>query len=199
MDEVYDVNNLSSREKILRTTDRIFRAEGLPGVTTRRVAAELGITAMAIYRHFQNKDELIQALVESGFQIWENRLAAAVDEKKPYKRLTNTLRAYREFATDERRYFELMYLIPRGEVPLAPTSLAASPSPSFSAVIAAVHECMNDGKLASDDPAQVILLVWTTAHGLIALHFTGRFGYNDELFAATYDQTMARLLHLLQP
>lgn len=198
MDEVYSVNKISSREKILKAADRIFREEGLSQVTTRRIAAELGITAMAIYRHFKNKDALLQALVNSGFELWERRLAAAIAKKKPYQRLVNALRAYREFAVEERRYFKLMYLTPRGRVPLAPVSLSASPSPAFSLVIAAVQKCMETGELAPSDPAQTILLIWSAAHGLTALHFTGRFGYDDEMFAVTYDRTTARLLQLLK-
>lgn len=198
MDEVYSVDKISSREKILKVADRIFRTEGLSQVTTRRIAAELEITPMAIYRHFKNKDALIQALVDSGFELWERRLAAAITKKKPYQRLVKALRAYREFAVEERRYFELMYLTPRGEVPLAPASLSASPSPAFSSVIAAVRKCMEAGELAPTDPAQTILLIWSAAHGLIALHFTGRFGYDDEKFAAIFDGTTARLLQLLK-
>ena len=42
-------------------------AEGLEAVTIRRLAAELGVTPMALYWHFRNKEELLGGL---GEQIW---------------------------------------------------------------------------------------------------------------------------------
>jgi TetR/AcrR family transcriptional regulator, tetracycline repressor protein len=42
-------------------------AEGLDALTIRRLATELGVTPMALYWHFRNKDELLAALAD---QIW---------------------------------------------------------------------------------------------------------------------------------
>lgn len=46
---------------------RIADAEGLEALTIRRLAQELGVTPMALYWHFRNKDELIRGLAD---QIW---------------------------------------------------------------------------------------------------------------------------------
>jgi AcrR family transcriptional regulator len=40
-------------------------AEGLEAVTIRRLAAELGVTPMALYWHFRNKDELLTGLADA--------------------------------------------------------------------------------------------------------------------------------------
>jgi len=42
-------------------------AEGLAAVTIRRLAAELGVTPMALYWHFRNKDELLTGLADA---VW---------------------------------------------------------------------------------------------------------------------------------
>ena len=42
-------------------------AEGLEALTIRRLAQELGVTPMALYWHFRNKEELLTALAE---RIW---------------------------------------------------------------------------------------------------------------------------------
>ena len=108
----------------MAVAERILRKEGIAAVTTRRVAGELGLTPMALYRHFRGKDALVQALVEIGFAHWERRLARAVKARSPRRRLDNALAAYRDFALAEPRLFELMFLTPRPAVPSAPTSLA---------------------------------------------------------------------------
>ena len=71
----------------MAAAERILRAEGIAAVTTRRVAGELGLTPMALYRHFPGKDALVTALVETGFAHWEARLAAAVKARTPRRRL----------------------------------------------------------------------------------------------------------------
>jgi TetR/AcrR family transcriptional regulator, tetracycline repressor protein len=43
-------------------------AEGLDAVTIRRLAAELGVTPMALYWHFRNKDELLTGLADA---VWD--------------------------------------------------------------------------------------------------------------------------------
>lgn len=48
-------------EKALMIAD----AEGLAAVTIRRIAGELGVTPMAMYWHFANKEELLAALGQS--------------------------------------------------------------------------------------------------------------------------------------
>jgi len=40
-------------------------AEGLESLTIRRLAAELGVTPMALYWHFRNKDELMTGLADA--------------------------------------------------------------------------------------------------------------------------------------
>ena len=42
-------------------------AEGLEALTIRRLATELGVTPMALYWHFRNKEELLTGLAE---QLW---------------------------------------------------------------------------------------------------------------------------------
>ena len=53
-----------SRELILDDALRIVDAEGLDGLTIRRLAQGLDVTPMAVYRHFQNKGEILDGLIE---------------------------------------------------------------------------------------------------------------------------------------
>ncbi len=53
-----------SRELILRIALEIVDSEGLPGLTVRKLATELGVTPMAIYRHYKNKAAIEHELVD---------------------------------------------------------------------------------------------------------------------------------------
>ncbi|PPK66404.1 TetR/AcrR family transcriptional regulator [Actinokineospora auranticolor] len=53
-----------SRETIVAAAVRILRAEGVDGVSMRRVAAELGTGPASLYAHVANKDELLELLFD---------------------------------------------------------------------------------------------------------------------------------------
>jgi AcrR family transcriptional regulator len=188
---------MTPRERILRAARRIYEKDGLAGLSMRRVSAQVGLTPMALYRHYADKDALLDALVADGFAQFETFVAVAADQPTPTARFRGVLEAYIEFALERPRTFELMFFIPRDNVPPAPASLEATPSPSFTRIIAAVKEAMKDGALAPDDIGQVLLLAWSTVHGLIALHFSGRFGHDDNAFRPIASQTIDRLMRVL--
>src|SRR3954453_19076053 len=53
-----------SAEQILAVAVAIADREGLTAVSMRRLARELSVTAMALYRHFEDKDRLLDAMAE---------------------------------------------------------------------------------------------------------------------------------------
>ncbi len=61
-----------SRDAIADNALEIADREGLEGLTIRKVASRLGVSPMAVYRHFQDKAEILLSLVDhvlSGAQI----------------------------------------------------------------------------------------------------------------------------------
>src|SRR4051795_10862416 len=52
------------REAVFETAIRLLDAEGVEALTMRRLASELGVSAMAPYRHVGSKDELLMVLVD---------------------------------------------------------------------------------------------------------------------------------------
>ncbi|MEQ4720508.1 helix-turn-helix domain-containing protein [Nonomuraea sp. B19D2] len=53
-----------SRADIVSAAHRIIDEEGVSGLTMRRLAREVGTTPMALYHHVQDKDELLQLLLD---------------------------------------------------------------------------------------------------------------------------------------
>ncbi|GAA1446253.1 TetR/AcrR family transcriptional regulator [Nocardiopsis tropica] len=52
------------RRGILRAAVRLVDREGLTALSMRRLGAEVGVKAMALYHHFPNKDALLDGMVE---------------------------------------------------------------------------------------------------------------------------------------
>lgn len=55
------------REQVLRTAIAVADAEGLDAVSMRRVAAELDVGPMSLYRHVASKDELVTQMADAVF------------------------------------------------------------------------------------------------------------------------------------
>ena len=70
-----------SRERIARAGLELSDREGVEGLSMRRLARELGVTPMALYVHFRNKDELIDMVVDLGA-----RELSLPSERGPWKR-----------------------------------------------------------------------------------------------------------------
>ncbi|TLQ46842.1 TetR/AcrR family transcriptional regulator [Streptomyces marianii] len=56
---------LLSRERIVAAASALVDAEGLDAVSTRRLAAELGVSGPSLYNHFRNKDEILDAVADT--------------------------------------------------------------------------------------------------------------------------------------
>jgi AcrR family transcriptional regulator len=75
----------SAAEKILSTASRLFYAHGVRAVGIEWIVGESGVSKTSLYRHFQTKDELVVAFLESEerefWQQWERLIAAAANPK----------------------------------------------------------------------------------------------------------------------
>ncbi|HEY3685048.1 MAG TPA: TetR/AcrR family transcriptional regulator C-terminal domain-containing protein [Streptosporangiaceae bacterium] len=56
-----------SRERVVRTGIALADAHGIEAVAMRRVAAELGVGVMSLYRHVQDRDELVRGMAAEVF------------------------------------------------------------------------------------------------------------------------------------
>ncbi|WP_335974518.1 TetR/AcrR family transcriptional regulator [Streptomyces sp. CA2R106] len=79
-----------NRDELIATALAVTDADGLDAVTIRRVAQQHDVTPMALYRHFPDKDGLLDAVAES--------LLASVELPEPddrpwYEQLEDTLAA----------------------------------------------------------------------------------------------------------
>ena len=69
-----------SRSTVVDGALALADAEGVEALTIRRLAQELGVTPMALYWHFRNKEELIAGLTD---RIW-GEIRSDVDEAAPW-------------------------------------------------------------------------------------------------------------------
>jgi AcrR family transcriptional regulator len=99
---------LWTRGRIVSAARAILAERGIRGLTMRAVAADANVTATAIYRHFRNKQALIDEVVKTGFvemDVWMMKGHKAKTLKRGLWVMFDNVRSY---AQKHPRLFELM-------------------------------------------------------------------------------------------
>jgi AcrR family transcriptional regulator len=181
-------------QRILAAAWRLFAVGGIDAVSLRRVAAKVDVTPMAIYRHFADKDALIDALVVDALDRWSDRLAA-IDVEEPLAWLTAAGDEFLEFALDEPRRFEAAFLVRASSARRFPDDFAAGRSPAGRQFLPRLEELRQRGRIASDaEPLEAVITFWALAQGLVTLYRAARFAGGVAEFRALYRRSMRRCL-----
>lgn len=86
------------QEQILDTTLEIIAEKGLAGVNTSEIAQRIGIVPSALYRHFENKDALLDALLDRTHSIlFENVRKISMESSGASKNLRSLFLLHIEF------------------------------------------------------------------------------------------------------
>jgi AcrR family transcriptional regulator len=165
----------------------------------RRVARVVGITPMAIYRHYPDRAALLNALADEGF---EELAALLADQRFPgdrvpsiEKRLLKMLDIFLEHAFENPRLFELMFLKPRAGARRYPLDFKAGKSPTAQLLVKVVEEGMQRGYLRRDDAWEITFEMGALSHGLIALYMGGRIDVTPARFRALYLRSFRRYIN----
>ena len=64
-----------TRARILKAATDVFAASGIAGSTTREIARVAGVNEVTLFRHFQNKEQLLAAVVQQVTALQAEALA----------------------------------------------------------------------------------------------------------------------------
>jgi AcrR family transcriptional regulator len=184
--------NLGSRP-YLAAARRVLDERGIASVTMRNVAREAGTTATAIYRHFADKAELLDALHRSVFAEFRERLETVAPLPKARETLMAGLAAYRDYGLENPGAFEFLFMVPHGiRTSLYPRDFREVRSPTFRLLVDTVRTCMEEGSLAEGDPTRVALGIDAQVLGLMLLYRSGRFGDDEHGFRRFFREALER-------
>jgi AcrR family transcriptional regulator len=187
----------STREKILAATLNLMEsAEGADGVTMRRVATAVGVTAMAIYRHFRDRETLLQAATAAEYP----RIAGYLERANSKTNVPGLrgMHGYLDYAFDHPQLFRYMFSSHRTDAFAFPQDLKRNKSPPFSILHTVVSQLMDRGVFQRDGVGETALSIWAHAHGLITLYLSGRINVPRTAFRKLYMRSLDRLLHGLR-
>ena len=144
------------RRAALQEAGRILEREGFEALSLREVARRAGVSHNAPYRHFPDRERLLVALAEQGFEMLVEALA-----KRPRREMGE---AYVDFALANPQRFRLMF---GGHVKLA------KPDPR-------IYERLKQSFADLGENAEhAAAAAWALLHGLSYLLLDGRFAVEE--------------------
>jgi AcrR family transcriptional regulator len=173
------------------TADRIVSAardlvveQGSAAVSMRRVAAVVGVTPMAIYRHFPSREALLDVVADQlfaelgagwGGREWSEDLRADA---------AALLDAHLEFALRQPRLYAFLFTEVRANARRYPDDFTGGGSPTLSAVAGLLTEGVRRGVFREHDAWEQALIIAAVLHGLVQLRHGGRLALEDAAFKA---------------
>ncbi len=126
----------------------------------------MGVSHGAPLEHFRNKQALLDALAETGFQRLGRELEAAMTASQGTfaERLTVFAQTYVRFASRQPALLDVMFTSLHR--PGAHPSMHEANNRAFAAPMALIADAQSDGQLAADDPDRAAMAVLATLQGL---------------------------------
>jgi AcrR family transcriptional regulator len=175
---------------------RILESEGAPAVSLRRVAAAVGITAMAIYHHFPSRDALLRDVADAEFNAHAAALVAQQGDARGSveTRLARNLDAFLDFALRRPHVYDYVFSQPRQGARRFPDDFTARRSPTFNVLVDLVEEGVRTRVLRKGNVWEIALTLGAQTQGLITLWRGGRFALSEKDFRALCQRSSRRLL-----
>lgn len=161
----------------------------------RRVAKEIGITPMAIYHHFPNRETMLHAVVDSEFERLVDFFAQRKGGPSFERSMLHIMDGYIDYALAHPRIFDYVFSVPRPGARRFPDDFRARRSPTLNLIADAVSSWMKLGKLTRDDTWEIAMELWALAHGYLALWRGGRFHLSEDEFRKLVHRSLRRLLY----
>ncbi|HXX58047.1 MAG TPA: TetR/AcrR family transcriptional regulator [Thermodesulfovibrionales bacterium] len=157
------------RDLILTAAMKLFLKEGYERITLRRIAEEIEYSPATIYLHFRDKDEILYALHEKGFEEFYKRQQTVLSIKDPLRRLKRHGQVYVEFALENPEYYDLMFIMRGPAKKIRQREEWHIGRRSYEFLRENVKDCMEAGRLPGGDLDVATFSLWSHVHGIASL------------------------------
>lgn len=156
--------NKSLKQTLITVSEDIIEQQGLNALTLRGAARASGVSHMAPYRHFEDKDALLAAVAEKGFRgLTQAMNRSTAGQENALLRLHSIGVAYVWYACQHPGLFRLMFSAGIEERSRF-DELASAANAAFAVCTDAVANC-NTG-VTAEVLQQRALAMWSVVHGL---------------------------------
>lgn len=159
------------REALIDTAKLILAAQGVQGLSLRKVAQQTGVSATALYSHFKDKRELLAVLATLGFEQLSAYMEAEARKQDTSNSGESSLagfaRGYVVFSTNNAALFQLMFGREVGD-PLDFPALVEAGDKTYSIMADCVALQLKQNN-STTSPTIAATAAWSMVHGLSTL------------------------------
>jgi AcrR family transcriptional regulator len=181
----------TSYSEIIRTAQQLLETQGLENLSMQSLATALGVRAPSLYKHIENKSQLVKAVLEALLIELRETLADAAKGKDLEDDLRAMMVAYRTFAHQHPTLYPLLYshLASEMQPDVKVSATAAAP------LLHAIERWVNQEQSLS---AARIVVAFT--HGFVSMELAGvfRLGGNIEDAFELGVKSLVKVLYQMQ-
>jgi AcrR family transcriptional regulator len=157
------------RDALIAAAQDILEADGLSALSLRAVARRAGVSPAAPYHHFPDKQALLDAVAERGFDALTAAMTTRMNRVRgAAARLDASGIGYVAFAVANPALCGLMFS-PVGQNPSAGTALDSARQRAYAVLQDAASACSPNGKTSAAE----CLRLWALVHGIAKLVLEG--------------------------
>jgi AcrR family transcriptional regulator len=170
-------------ERLVEAATALLAEKGPSEIKARTVAEAAQVSTIAVYYHLGGLPELLQAVVDKGFQDLARAFVAAPPSDDPVTTLFEMALASRRFAQENPHRYDLMFgLSTRGSY--RPIQAAHSGDggrseefqTAYAHLVEACIRLVSSGRIRSDaNPESIAPQLWSAVHGFVTLELGDHF------------------------
>jgi len=158
------------REEILAQALRLFGEFGVQHVSTRQIAAAVGISQPSLYAYFPTKHALVAEVYNHAYSRLTARMQAVADEGSGLEMMARMARVYIDFGLSEPDAYRVAFMMesPEGGPDSLPDTALESGLRAYNVCRDGIRQLYGEGP----DEASIDLLAqshWAMLHGLVSL------------------------------
>ena len=175
------------RQSLLDSATSIIRGNGLEALSMRKLADHVGVSRMAPYHHFKDKNELLCAIAEQGFLL-EDEAVRSLPEQfpslPPDALFEHYVLTYIRFANEHPETYDLMFGRDIWKVGKPTESLKQVSRNSFRIWVEWIERLQQQNLFDNKEPAlRIAQATWASLHGLCRLFNDGIYVNKQDLEA----------------
>lgn len=158
------------KERIVQAATEEFSEKGYENTSIRNIAKRIEYSPGTLYLYFKDKNELLSAVHEVGFELLLQEMQKVLHIEDPLERLREIAITYIRFSIEHAAQYNLMFII------MAPTEVIESEKKwqegenAFSFLQYIVQECIDHQLIRAQNAKEMAFYCWAFMHGLVSLH-----------------------------
>ena len=188
----HDYHHGNLKEEFISIAMDFIAKEDVDKLTLKILSDATGTSRSAIYKHFKNKDALIETIIEKGFDKFDVKTTTYLyDESKALMdKFYLTGKLYVEFAMQNPNLYRLLFGKKYAHIREELLSIKDEDCSGFSALQKTVEDGQKQGILKKDDSYRQAIVIWATMHGFSSLIIDGFMDVKEiqeEVYATLFE------------